>query len=330
MRIFVAGASGAIGRRLLPRLLEKGHEVVGQARSERSAGIVRSLGAEPATADALDGEAVRRAVVRARPEAVVHQLTAFAGMSDLRHFEREAETTNRLRTEGTDHLIAAARESGARRFVAQSFAPTVYAREGGPVKTEEDRLDPDPPKPFRTTVEAVEHLERAVLGAPDIEGLVLRYGGFYGPGTSLGEPDEAGRGGEYLAAIRRRRFPLVGSGGGVWSFVHVDDAASATVAALERGAPGIYNIVDDDPAPASEWLPALASALGARPPRRVPAWAARLLAGEAAVDLMTEIRGSSNAKAKRELGWSPRWPSWRDGFVHGLDSPPHAGAAGEV
>ncbi|HSJ49891.1 MAG TPA: NAD(P)-dependent oxidoreductase [Actinomycetota bacterium] len=328
MRIFVAGASGVIGRRLLPELVENGHYVVGLARSERSARLVRSLGAEPVTADALDARAVRDAVRRAEPEVVVHQLTALTGVSDPRKFEREFEPTNRLRTIGTDYLLAAAREAGARRFVAQSFAPTIYAREDGPVKTEEDPLDPNPPKPLRTTFDALVHLERAVLGATDLEGVVLRYGGFYGPGTSLGEPDDDGRGGEYLDAIRRGRFPLVGSGDGVWSFVHADDAASATAAAIQRGEPGVYNVMDDDPAPVFEWLPALADAIGARSPRRVPVWAARLLAGEAAVVMMTGLRGSSNAKAKPELGWTPRWPSWREGFVHGLGSPARSAAGG--
>jgi nucleoside-diphosphate-sugar epimerase len=296
-------------------------------RSERSARTVRALGAEPVVADALDGEAVRRAVVRARPEVVAHELTALGDMNDLRHFERVFAATNTLRTTGTDHLLAAAREAGARRFVAQSYAGWPFAREGGPVKTEEDPLDPDPPKAFRTTLDAIRYVEREVTGARDLEGVVLRYGGFYGPGTSLGEPDADGRGGEHLQAVRRGRFPLVGSGDGVWSFVHVEDAASATVAAIEGGPPGLYNVVDDEPAPASEWLPALASAIGARPPRHVPAWAARLLAGEAVVVMMTEIRGASNAKARRELGWRPRWASWRDGFALGLGSP-RADAAG--
>lgn len=316
MRIFVAGAGGAIGRHLLPQLIEHGHEVVGLARSDRSAAVVRALGAEPVVADALDGDAVRHAVVRARPEVIVHELTALAGMTDVRHVERDFEPTNVLRTIGTDHLLAAAREAGARRFVAQSYAGWPFAHEGGPVKTEEDPLDPDPPKAFRATLDAIRYLERSVLSSQDhLEGLVLRYGTFYGPGTSISI------GGDTVEPIRRGRFPVVGGGTGVWSFVHIEDAASATVAAIERGAPGIYHVVDDDPAPVSEWLPALASAVGARPPRHVPAWAARLLIGEPGVILMTEIRGASNAKTKRELGWVPRFPTWRDGFVWGLGAP---------
>jgi len=253
-----------------------------------------------------------RAVVAARPEVVVHQLTALAGMTSFRRPDQGFALTNRLRTEGTDHLLEAARAAGARRFVAQSFAGWPFARVGGPVKTEDDPLDPDPPAQLRRTLDAIRHLESAVLGTEGLEGVVLRYGGFYGPGTSAGE------GGFMLDDLRRRRFPLVGAGTGVWSFVHIDDAATATVAAVERGAPGIYQIVDDDPAPVSEWLPALAAAVGAPPPRRVPAWVARLAGGAHGVVLMTEARGASNAKARRELGWRPAWPSWRQGFRGGL------------
>jgi nucleoside-diphosphate-sugar epimerase len=243
---------------------------------------------------------------------VIHQLTAIPPDASLRRFDREFELTNRLRTEGTDHLIAASRAAGARRFVAQSFGGWPYAREGGPVKTEEDPLDTSPPAPFRRTLDALRHLETAVVGAEGLEGLALRYGFFYGPGTSIGE------GGPILDAVRRRRLPIVGGGGGIWSFVHVDDAARATVAASERGAPGVYNVADDEPAPVSEWLPALAEAVGAKPPRRVPAILGRLGAGEAAVVLMTQIPGASNAKAKRELGWQPAYSSWREGFRTGL------------
>jgi nucleoside-diphosphate-sugar epimerase len=250
--------------------------------------------------------------VAAHPEVVVHELTALAGMADFRRLDEGFALTNRLRSEGTDHLLAAARAAGSRRFVAQSFAGWPFARVGGPVKTEDEPLDPDPPAQLRRTLDAIRHLEAAVVGAEGIEGVVLRYGGFYGPGTSAGE------GGFMLEDLRRRRFPLVGAGTGVWSFVHVDDAATATVAAVERGAPGIYQIVDDDPAPVSEWLPALAAAIGARPPRRVPAWVARLAGGAHGVVLMTEARGASNAKARRELGWRPAWPSWRQGFRDGL------------
>jgi nucleoside-diphosphate-sugar epimerase len=308
MRIFVAGATGALGRRLLPLLLAGGHQVTAMTRRPAKAAGLRAAGADPVVADALDREAVLAAVAAARPEVVVHELTDLAGMRDFRKVDQGFAVTNRLRTEGTDHLLAAARAAGARRFVAQSFAGWPFARTGGPVKTEDDPLDPDPPAALRPTLDAIRYLEEAVLGAPDLEGLVLRYGGFYGPGTSVGE------GGYMLDDLRRRRLPLVGGGTGVWSFVHIDDAAAATAAAVERGAPGIYQIVDDDPAPVSEWLPALAEAAGARPPRRVPAWAARLLAGEHSVVLMTEIRGASNAKARRELGWRPAHRSWRGGF----------------
>ncbi len=252
------------------------------------------------------------AVAAARPEVVVHELTDLAGATDLRKFDAGFAATNRLRTEGTDHLLEAARAAGARRLVAQSYAGWPFARVGGPVKTEDDPLDPDPPAELRRTLDAIRHLEAAVLSAEGIEGVVLRYGGFYGPGTS------AGAGGSILDDLRRRRFPIVGAGSGVWSFVHIDDAATATVAAVERGAPGVYQIVDDDPAPVSEWLPALAAAAGARPPRRVPVWLARLLVGEHGVVLMNEVRGASNAKARRELGWRPAWPSWRQGFRAGL------------
>jgi nucleoside-diphosphate-sugar epimerase len=315
MRIFVAGATGALGRRLVPLLVAGGHQVTAMTRRVGRTMELYAAGAEPVVADALDRDAVLAAVTAARPEAVVHQLTDLAGVTSLRKFDQGFAATNRLRTEGTDHLLEAARAAGASRFVAQSFAGWPFARVGGPVKTEDDPLDPDPPAELRRTLDAIRYLESAVLGAEGLDGVVLRYGGFYGPGTSAGE------GGYMLDDLRRRRFPVIGAGTGVWSFVHIDDAATATLAALERGAPGIYQIVDDDPAPVSAWLPALAAAAGARPPRRVPAWLARLLAGEHAVVLMTEVRGASNAKAKRELGWRPAHPSWRQGFRTGLGPP---------
>ncbi len=301
MRVFVAGASGAIGARLVPQLLERGHEVVGTSRSTEKSKLLRSQGAEAVVLDVLDPRAVREAVVAARPDAIVHQATALAGLSDFKNFDRSFAQTNRLRTEGTDALLAAAREAGIQRIVAQSFASWPYAREKGAIKTEDDPLDPNPAHNMRETLAAIRHLEQAVT---DAGGIALRYGGFYG------SPDDA-----QLELVRKRRFPIVGDGGGIWSFVHLDDAAAATVLALERGTPGIYNVVDDEPAPVREWLPALATALGAKPPRRVPLWLARLLAGESGVVLMTEIRGASNAKAKRELGWKLRYPSWRRGFV---------------
>ena len=322
MDVFIAGGTGAVGRRLIPLLIESGHRVVALTRRpDRAAGLER-LGATAAVADALDGAALTGAVVRVHPQVVIHELTALTGLRDFQHFDRTFAATNRLRTEGTDNLLAAARAAGAHRFVAQSYAGWPFARTGGPVKDEEAPLDPDPPRAARESLAAIRHLERAVVEAPGMEGLVLRYGGLYGPGTSL-EP-----GGEQFEDLRRRRFPVVGSGGGIWSFVHVDDAARATALAVERGAPGLYNVVDDDPAPVIEWLPALAREIAAPPPRRVPAWLARLVAGGYVVAAMTEIRGASNAKARRELGWEPRYPSWRAGFaaLAGSTAPPAATA----
>jgi 2-alkyl-3-oxoalkanoate reductase len=312
MRIFVAGSTGALGRRLVPLLAADGHEVTAMTHTAGKAAGLRAAGAEPVVGDALDRDAVLRAVSAARPEVVVHQATALAGLTDWRRFDEGFAATNRLRTEGTDHLLEAARAAGARRFVAQSYAGWPFARIGGPVKTEEDPLDPDPPAQLRRTLDAIRHLEAAVGGADGLEGVVLRYGGFYGPGTSVGV------GGYMLDDLRRRRFPMVGAGTGVWSFVHIDDAASATVAAVDRGEAGLYQVTDDDPAPVSDWLPALAAAVGARPPRRLPAWLGRLLGGEHVVVLMNEVRGASNAKARRELGWLPAWSSWRQGFRGGL------------
>jgi len=311
MRVLVAGATGAVGKQLLPRLAATGHEVVGMARSAAGAEAVRGLGADPVTADALDPEQVARAVAEAEPEAIVHELTALSGSLGMRDFDRDFAATNRLRTEATDHLLSAGRAAGVRRFLAQSYAGWPFERSGGPVKSEDDPLDPAPLASMRRTLAAIRHLEDAVTGADWTVGIVLRYGGFYGPGTSLAA------GGEHAEMIRRRKFPVVGDGAGVWSFVHIGDAAEATVAALERGRRGIYNVVDDEPAPVREWLPALAGALGAKQPRHVPRWAGRLLAGEAAAVMMTEVRGASNAKAKRELGWRPAHPSWRRGIAEG-------------
>jgi nucleoside-diphosphate-sugar epimerase len=319
MKVFVAGATGVIGRALVPQLVARGHEVVGMTRSASKQDLVRSLGARPVVADALDPDAVAEAVASAEPEVIVHQLTALSGPMSLRDARRPdrspaAIMTNRLRTEATDHLLAAGRAVGARRFVAQSFAAFRFARTGGPVLTEADPLDPDPPAPPRTAQAAILYLEQAVTTIEWGEGLVLRYGGFYGPGTSVSLAPDA----QVAAPIRKRRFPIVGDGGGVWSYVHVEDAAAATVAAVEHGRPGIYNIVDDEPAPVREWLPVLANVLDAKPPRRVPRWLGRLLAGETATAMMTEVKGASNEKAKRELGWQLQYPSWRLGFVQGL------------
>jgi nucleoside-diphosphate-sugar epimerase len=319
MKVFVAGATGALGRALVPQLVARGHEVVGMTRSASKQDLVRSLGARPVVADALDPDAVAQAVASAEPEVIVHQLTALSGKlsaRDMRHPERSsaATMTNRLRTEATDHLLAAGRAAGARRFVAQSFAAFRFARTGGPVQTEADPLDPNPPAALRAPLVGILHLERAVTTIDWGEGLVLRYGGFYGPGTAISLAADA----VMAAPIRKRRFPIVGDGGGVWSHVHIEDAAAATAAAVEHGKPGIYNIVDDEPAPVREWLPVLASALDAKPPRRVPRWLARLAAGEMATLMMTEVRGASNQKAKRELGWKPAYASWRQGFAQGL------------
>jgi nucleoside-diphosphate-sugar epimerase len=308
MRVFVAGATGAIGKQLVPRLVAAGHEVTGMTRSEPKQAVLAELGAVPVVADALDPDQVAEAVGRARPDVIVHELTAI-GALDMRHFDRDFALTNRLRTEGTDHLLSAGHAVGVRRFVAQSAVYGFYARTGGAVKREEDPLDPSPPRESRGAMGAVRHLEEAVLGARWTEGIVLRYGTFYGPGTSMA-PGE-----EQFELVRKRKFPLVGNGGGVWSFIHIADAGEATVAAIEHGSRGIYNIVDDDPAPVTEWLPALAQELGAKQPMRVPRFVGRLFAGETGAVFMTEIRGASNEKAKRELAWRPAHPSWRQGFA---------------
>jgi nucleoside-diphosphate-sugar epimerase len=304
MKILVAGATGALGKQLVPRLVAAGHAVVGMTRSESKRDALRAMGATPAVADALDPDQVARVVAEANPEAIIHELTALSGQLDLRHFDRAFAETNRLRTEGTDHLLSAGRAVGVRRFLAQSYAGWPYAREGAAVKDEQAPFDPNPPEAVREGLAAIRHLEQAVTGAEWTEGIVLRYGGFYGPGTSLDGP-----GSDYVEAIRKRLFPLIGDGAGVWSFIHIEDAAEATLAALERGRRGIYNVVDDEPARAADWLPALAHSIGAKPPRRVPRWLGRLLGGEAVAIMMTEVRGASNAKAKRELGWEPRHPS---------------------
>ncbi len=319
MKVFVAGATGVVGRALVPLLVAQGHEVVGMTRSASKQDLVRSLGARPVVADALDPDAVAQAVASAEPEVIVHELTALSGkmsVRDMRHPERSplGMMTNRLRTEATDHLLAAGRAVGARRFVAQSFAAFRWARTGGPVLTEDDPLDPNPPVALRVPLVGILHVEQAVPAIEWGEGLVLRYGGFYGPGTAISRAPDA----TVAMAVRKRRFPILGDGGGVWSQVHVEDAAAATLAAVDHGQPGIYNIVDDEPAPVREWLPALASALDAKPPRHVPRWLGRLAGGEAATLMMTEGRGASNEKAKRDLGWQPHYASWRVGYVQGL------------
>jgi nucleoside-diphosphate-sugar epimerase len=310
MRVFVAGAKGAVGRRLVPMLVARGHQVTGTTTSEESKEAVRAMGAEPVVVDGLDAVGIGEAVARAEPDAIIHEMTALSGTPDFRHFDRWFALTNRMRTEGTDHLLAAANASGVKRFVAQSFTGWSNSREGSWLKTEEDPLDPHPVKEQTETLAAIKYLERAVLEAP-LEGIVVRYGGLYGPGSS-----------ETIAEIlRKRMFPVIGSGAGMITSTHVDDAASGTVAALERGRRAIYNIVDDEPAPSREFIPAIAEALGAPKPLHIPAWLGRVLAGDVAVTMMTEGRGSSNAKAKRELDWTPIWPSWREGFRRGWDSP---------
>ena len=309
MRVFVAGATGAIGKQLVPRLVAAGHEVHGMTRSESRRALLSELGAVPVLADALDPDQVAEAVARAMPEVIVQELTAI-GPVNPRHLDRDFAQTNRLRTEGTDYLLSAGQAVGVRRFVAQGVAGyAAYARTGGAVKSEDDPLDATPAREMRETAAAIHHLEQAVLGARWTDGIVLRYGVFYGPGTTLA-PGE-----EQFELVRRRKFPLVGDAGGVWSFIHIADAAEATVAAVEHGSRGVYNVVDDDPAQVAEWLPALAEQLDARKPMRVPRFVGRLFAGEAGVVMMTEARGASNAKAKRELGWRPAHPSWRQGFA---------------
>ncbi len=308
MRIFVAGATGAVGRGLVPLLVSNGHEVVGLTRTPEKAEAIRALGAQAAVADGLDADSIRRAVVSARPDIIVHEMTDLRGASDLRAFDRSFATSNRLRTEGVDHLLSAAREAGVKRLVAQSFCGWPYARTGGPVKSEEDPLDPDPPQEFRRTLDAIRYLEAAVVGADHLAGIVLRYGAFYGEGTGVFD-------GSMVGELRRRRVPLIGDAAGWGSFLHVDDAARATAIAVERTCTGIYNIVDDDPAPVSTWLPALARMLNAKRPFRAPVWLARLMAGDHVVTLMTQARAGSNAKARNQLGWRPVVSSWREGFA---------------
>jgi 2-alkyl-3-oxoalkanoate reductase len=305
MRVLVAGASGAIGRPLVPRLVAAGHEVTGTTRSEASAEAIRAAGASAALVDALDAAALREAVERAAPEVVVHELTALPERFDPRK-RGLYDATNRVRREGTRNLLDASRAAGARRLVCQSIAFAYAPRAQPEVMDEEAPLNMDAPPPFTEGMWAIAEMERAVLEA-ELDGLVLRYGWFYGPGTYYGED------GSMAADVRRRRFPVVGGGAGLFSFIHVDDAADATVAAVERGAPGVYNVVDDEPAALRDWVPAYAEAIGAPPPRRVPVWLARLVAGKMASSMNVQP-GASNAKAKRELGWEPRWSSWREGF----------------
>ena len=304
MHVYIAGGTGAIGQRLVPQLVARGHRVTSTTRDARKIGLIERLGAEAVVVDALDSAAVGESVAKAEPDAVVHQLSALSGKLDVKHFDRSFAMTNRLRTEGLDHLIAAAQASGVPHVVTQSYTGWPNIRSGSWVKDEEDPLDPEPPRAQRETLDGIRYLEDATQ---KVDGTVLRYGGFYGDASNAMVP-----------VIRKRQFPLAGGGTGYTSFVHLDDAASATVLALEKGTRGVFNIVDDEPAPASEWLPYLAECVGAKPPMRLPLWVARLAGGEVAVSMLTRTRGSSNARAKRELGWELRWPSWRQGFKDGL------------
>lgn len=312
MKIFLAGATGAIGKRLLPMLVASGHEVTGTTRTAAKARSIRSIGAKPEIVDVLNKRQVIEAVERTKPDVIIHEVTAIPQSLDLKHFDESFALTNMLRTEGTDHLLVAARQTGCRRFIAQSYAGWTYARTGSWVKREEDPLISEPEESVRDTFQAILHVESAVLNEPRIEGFVLRYGAFYGPGTSLGHR------GSVLQDVAKRRVPIVGKGTGYWSFLHVDDAASATVAAVVATSPGLYNICDGEPAPVSEWLPFLADAIGAKPPRHVPSWLGRMAIGEHGVAMMNEVRGASNEKAKSQMRWKPKWPSWRSGFREGL------------
>ena len=300
MRVFVAGASGALGSRLVPQLIDAGHEVIGTYHTPASGPRLAALGAEPVQLDLLDPRAVSKAVLDSKPDAIVHQATALANIKFGRNMDKVFATTNRLRTEGTDALLAAGRAAGVRRFVAQSFASYRYLRQGGPIKTEADPLDETPLRNTQQSFHAMTYLEQATTA---FGGIALRYGGFYGAANDA-----------LIHPVRKRQYPIVGDGGGIFSWMHLDDGAAATALALDHVGPAIYNVVDDEPAAVRDWLPVLATALGAKPPRHAPTWLARLIAGPAAVTLAAQARGASNAKAKRELGWTPRYPTWRVGF----------------
>src|ERR671936_2914797 len=307
MKVFVAGATGVVGRRLVPLLVAAGYEVSGSTRSPEKAGWLRDVGAGAIVVDALDRTAVMQALIQARPEVVIHEMTGLTGAKSFKKFDDEFALTNRLRTDGTDYLLEAARAAGARRLIAQSYGNWNYERSGSSAKTEDDPFDPNPPANQRQTLEGIVYLEQAVTGARDIEGIALRHANHYGPGTSF-----AVDGGDLVTLVRKRQLPVIGDGGGVWSFIHVDDLARATIAAIEHGRPGgVYNVVDDEPVAAATWIPGLAEAVGAKPPRHVPVWLGKLAAGEVGVSMMTQMRGTSNAKAKRELGWEPHYTSWR-------------------
>jgi len=312
MKIFVTGGTGALGRFLLPQLLENGHEVVALTRSVDRAESIEKVGASAVIADPLDKQQLTAAVRRAEPEVIIHELSSLKGVGNFKKFDQEFALTNRFRTEVTDTLLAAARTIGTQRLIVQSFCGWPYARKGGPVKTEEDPLDPKPHESFVKTLAAIRYQESKIHSVPTLQGIALRYGNFYGPGSAIG------KGGSVVKAVKKRKLPLVGGGGGVWSFIHLSDAARATVAAVTKGAPGIYNIVDDEPAKVSAWLPVLAKGVGGKPPRKIPHWLGELLIGEAGVSMMTQVRGGSNAKAKRDLEWAPQYASWRRGFMEAL------------
>jgi nucleoside-diphosphate-sugar epimerase len=322
MRVLVVGATGVIGRQLVPQLIAAGDQVSGTTRSPAKVDALRAAGAAPFVVDGLDATAVGEAVAKAEPEVIVHEMTAIPPAINLRNFDKAFAATNALRTTGVDHLLAAAKAQGVRRVIVQSYAGWPNSRSGGPVKSESDPLDAEPPTAQRASMAAIQHLERAVTAA-QVEGLALRYGSLYGPGASD----------ILVRMLKRRMVPMIANGAGIWSFLHVTDAAGATVAAVHGGPPGIYNIVDDEPAAVADWLPALARGAGAPAPLHVPGWIGRLAAGEAGLSMMTQIRGSSNAKAKGELGWQLIWPSWRQGFAAGLAAaypavPGHAEGAG--
>jgi 2-alkyl-3-oxoalkanoate reductase len=314
MKILIIGAAGAVGKRLIPQLLASGHEVLAATRTPAKADSLRAAGAQPVILDLLDRAAVINTVISAQPDVLVHQGTSLARVRNLKHFDDEFEVTNRLRATGTEYLLEAARAARTPRFIAQSYTGWPNERSGGRVKTEADPFDSHPLESMRQSMAAIQKLEELVLGAGDLTGIVLRYGNFYGPGTSVA-PD-----GEIVEAVRQRKLPIIGTGAGIWSWIHIDDVARATQLAIEGAPAGIYNIVDDEPAEVAVWLPYLAQVIGAKPPRRVPEWLGRLVAGEALVSMMTKIRGSSNAKAKRVLNWQPLYASWRDGFVRGLNA----------
>jgi 2-alkyl-3-oxoalkanoate reductase len=313
MKVLVTGGTGAIGRFLLPLLLENKHEVVALTRSVTKAPKLEDSGVSAVIVDPLDKQQLTAVVRREEPEVIIHQLSALTGAGNFRKMDEEFALTNRFRTEVTDTLLAAARSIGTRRFIAQSYCGWPYAKKGGPVKTEEDPLDPSPPESFTKTLAALRYLENTISKTTFLQAIALRYGMFYGPGTAIG------KGGAALKMVQKRRLPIIGGGAGIWSFIHILDAARATVAAITRGTPGIYNIVDDEPAKVATWLPALAKAVDAKPPYNIPHWLGELTIGKAGVAMMTQIRGCSNAKAKRELGWTPIYPSWRVGFADGLE-----------